>query len=99
MTNRRITEQFCEDALCFPMVQNAKMLKEKVERIFVDIVLELEDLKIFNSKKLEPMAIGLSWVQLERVNLRPSPTLSARESEWAKVEVVLKCIKSVLERN
>ncbi|KAG5613718.1 hypothetical protein H5410_013542, partial [Solanum commersonii] len=34
--------------------------------------------------------IGLTWVQLERVNPSPSPTHSARESEWAKAEVLLK---------
>ncbi|WMV09113.1 hypothetical protein MTR67_002498 [Solanum verrucosum] len=45
------------------------------------------------------MVIGSSWVHLERVNPRPFPTLSARESEWAKTEVVLKCGNSVFERN
>uniref|UniRef100_M1DZ14 Integrase core domain containing protein n=1 Tax=Solanum tuberosum TaxID=4113 RepID=M1DZ14_SOLTU len=33
--------------------------------------------------------IGSTWVQLERVNPSPSPTHTARESEWAKAEVVL----------
>uniref|UniRef100_M1DC96 Uncharacterized protein n=1 Tax=Solanum tuberosum TaxID=4113 RepID=M1DC96_SOLTU len=45
------------------------------------------------------MIIRSSWVQLERVNPRPSPTLSTRESEWAKAEVVLKSGNSVFERN
>ena len=35
------------------------------------------------------MVIGSKCAQLERVNPRPSPTHSARESEWAKAEVVL----------
>ncbi|KAG5615991.1 hypothetical protein H5410_015815 [Solanum commersonii] len=39
-----------------------------------------------------------SWVQLKRVNHRPSPTLSTRESEWANAEVVLKYGNSVFER-
>ncbi|KAG5580437.1 hypothetical protein H5410_051064, partial [Solanum commersonii] len=46
-----------------------------------------------------PVVIGSSWFQLERVNPRPSPTLSARESEWAKAEVVLKCGNLVFKRN
>uniref|UniRef100_M1DVA0 Uncharacterized protein n=1 Tax=Solanum tuberosum TaxID=4113 RepID=M1DVA0_SOLTU len=45
------------------------------------------------------MVIGSSWVQLESVNPRPSSILLARESEWAKAEVVLKCCNSVFERN
>ncbi len=40
--------------------------------------------------KLIAGGIGSTWVQLERVNPSPSPTHSARESEWAKAEVVLK---------
>ncbi|KAH0636443.1 hypothetical protein KY289_036358 [Solanum tuberosum] len=43
--------------------------------------------------------IGLSWVQLERVNPKPFSTHSARESEWTKAEVVLHCCLLVLERN
>ncbi|KAG5576572.1 hypothetical protein H5410_056706, partial [Solanum commersonii] len=39
--------------------------------------------------KLIASGIGSTWVQLERVNLSPSPTHSARESEWAKAEAVL----------
>ncbi|WMV18740.1 hypothetical protein MTR67_012125 [Solanum verrucosum] len=31
------------------------------------------------------MGIGLSWVQLDRVNPKPFSTHSARESEWTKV--------------
>ncbi|KAG5595633.1 hypothetical protein H5410_036865 [Solanum commersonii] len=46
-----------------------------------------------------PVFIGSSWVQPKRVNPRPSPTLSARDSEWAKAEDVLKCGNSVFERN
>uniref|UniRef100_M1DUJ3 Uncharacterized protein n=1 Tax=Solanum tuberosum TaxID=4113 RepID=M1DUJ3_SOLTU len=45
------------------------------------------------------MVIGSSWVQLERVNPRPSPTYSARESEWAKAKAMLNCCNSVFERN
>ncbi|WMV13530.1 hypothetical protein MTR67_006915 [Solanum verrucosum] len=30
-------------------------------------------------------SIGLTWVQLERMNPRPNSTHSARESEWTKV--------------
>uniref|UniRef100_M1DPW3 Integrase core domain containing protein n=1 Tax=Solanum tuberosum TaxID=4113 RepID=M1DPW3_SOLTU len=45
------------------------------------------------------MVIGSLWVQLERVNPRPSPTHTTRESEWAKAEAVLKCCNSVFERN
>ncbi|KAG5584835.1 hypothetical protein H5410_045269 [Solanum commersonii] len=48
---------------------------------------------------LGPVVIGSSWVQLERVNARPSPTHSARESEWDKAEAALKCCYSVFERN
>ncbi|KAG5571353.1 hypothetical protein H5410_061119 [Solanum commersonii] len=50
-------------------------------------------------KKQSPVVIGSSWVQLERVNPRPFPTHSARESEWAKGEVVLKSGNSVFKRN
>uniref|UniRef100_M1DVG1 Uncharacterized protein n=1 Tax=Solanum tuberosum TaxID=4113 RepID=M1DVG1_SOLTU len=39
--------------------------------------------------KLIAGGIGSTWVQLERVNPSPSPTHSARENEWAKVEDVL----------
>ncbi|KAG5594752.1 hypothetical protein H5410_035984, partial [Solanum commersonii] len=39
-----------------------------------------------NLVHLKPVVIGSSWVQLERVNPRPSPTHSAGESEWAKGE-------------
>ncbi|KAG5590923.1 hypothetical protein H5410_041437, partial [Solanum commersonii] len=40
--------------------------------------------------KLIAGGIGSTWVHLGRVNPSPSPTHSARESEWAKVEAVLK---------
>ncbi|KAG5585235.1 hypothetical protein H5410_045669, partial [Solanum commersonii] len=40
--------------------------------------------------KLIAGGIGSTWVQLKRVNPSPSPTHSARESEWAKAEAVLK---------
>uniref|UniRef100_M1DIK7 Polyprotein protein n=1 Tax=Solanum tuberosum TaxID=4113 RepID=M1DIK7_SOLTU len=40
--------------------------------------------------KLIAGGIGSTWVQLERVNPSPSPTHSAQESEWAKMEVMLK---------
>jgi len=33
------------------------------------------------------VVIGLSWVQLERLNPKPSPTHLARESAWIKVKV------------
>ncbi|KAG5585679.1 hypothetical protein H5410_046113, partial [Solanum commersonii] len=56
-------------------------------------------LKVLNSKKLEPVVIGLSWVQLERVNPRPFPTHAARESEWAKAKDVLSYGNLVFERN
>ena len=36
------------------------------------------------------MGEGRHEVQLERVNPSPSPTHSARESEWDKAEVVIK---------
>ncbi|KAG5580514.1 hypothetical protein H5410_051141 [Solanum commersonii] len=36
------------------------------------------------------LGLGRHEVQLERVNPSPSPTNLARESEWAKAEVVLK---------
>ncbi|KAG5585109.1 hypothetical protein H5410_045543 [Solanum commersonii] len=45
------------------------------------------------------MLIRLSWVQLERVNPKLSPTHSAQESEWTKAKVVLHCRLSVFERN
>ena len=35
------------------------------------------------------MGLGRHEVQLERVNPSPSPTHSARESEWAKAEAIL----------
>ncbi|KAG5611013.1 hypothetical protein H5410_022294 [Solanum commersonii] len=72
---QRIAEQFREAVLYRTMIQNARMLKEKL------------------------VVIGSSWVQLERVNPRPSPTLSDQESEWAKAEVVLKSGNLVFERN
>ncbi|KAG5576273.1 hypothetical protein H5410_056407 [Solanum commersonii] len=40
-----------------------------------------------------------SWVQLEGMNPRPSPTHLARESEWAKAKVVFNCCNSVFKRN
>uniref|UniRef100_M1DZK4 Uncharacterized protein n=1 Tax=Solanum tuberosum TaxID=4113 RepID=M1DZK4_SOLTU len=39
----------------------------------------------------------LTWIK--RVNPKPSPTQSARESEWAKAKVVLHCCLLVFERN
>uniref|UniRef100_M1D929 Uncharacterized protein n=1 Tax=Solanum tuberosum TaxID=4113 RepID=M1D929_SOLTU len=45
------------------------------------------------------MGIGLSWVQLEKVNLKPFSTHSARESEWTKAKAVLNCCLLVFERN
>ncbi|KAG5629742.1 hypothetical protein H5410_001459 [Solanum commersonii] len=39
--------------------------------------------------KLIAGVIGSTWVQLERVNPSPSPTHSARESEWAKTRLCL----------
>uniref|UniRef100_M1CNU6 Integrase core domain containing protein n=1 Tax=Solanum tuberosum TaxID=4113 RepID=M1CNU6_SOLTU len=39
--------------------------------------------------KLIADGIGSTWVQLERVNPSPSPTHSARDSEWAKAEAIL----------
>ncbi|WMV08934.1 hypothetical protein MTR67_002319 [Solanum verrucosum] len=35
------------------------------------------------------VGIGLTWVLIDRVNPKPNPTHSARESEWTKVWVVL----------
>ncbi|KAG5580416.1 hypothetical protein H5410_051043 [Solanum commersonii] len=46
-----------------------------------------------------PVVIVSSGVNLERVNPRPFPTHSARESKWAKAEVVLKSGNSVFKRN
>ncbi|KAG5599817.1 hypothetical protein H5410_031187, partial [Solanum commersonii] len=46
----------------------------------------------------EDKIIGSLWVQLERVNPRPSPTHSARESDWAKVKAGSNCGLSVFER-
>ncbi|KAG5610096.1 hypothetical protein H5410_021377 [Solanum commersonii] len=42
------------------------------------------------------LAIPTYWAE---VNPRPFPTHSARESEWAKAEVVLKSGNSMFERN
>ncbi|KAG5610260.1 hypothetical protein H5410_021541 [Solanum commersonii] len=41
----------------------------------------------------------LHWVQLSRVKPKPSPTHSARESEWTKAKVVLHFRLLVFERN
>ncbi|KAG5589813.1 hypothetical protein H5410_040327 [Solanum commersonii] len=54
---------------------------------------------IQNVKMLKAKAERSLWVQLERVNPRYFPTHSARESEWAKVEAVLKSDNSVFKRN
>ncbi|KAG5594650.1 hypothetical protein H5410_035882 [Solanum commersonii] len=40
--------------------------------------------------KLIAGGIGSTWVQLKRVNPRPSHIHSARESKWAKVKALLK---------
>ncbi|KAG5571602.1 hypothetical protein H5410_061368 [Solanum commersonii] len=42
--------------------------------------------------KLIAGGIRSTWVQLERVNPSPSPTHSARESEWAKTEAMLNAV-------
>ncbi|KAG5575872.1 hypothetical protein H5410_056006, partial [Solanum commersonii] len=117
----RIVEHFRKAVLYRPMIQNAKMLKVNVERqlsrpkgwiaecieFLGDIVLELEDLKTSNSKKLEyfwptrergfkikttKSIIGGYWVVV-------GSTRETRGSEWAKANVVLNCDKSVFERN
>ena len=51
---------------------------------------ELDGVVVVKTTKLIVSGIGSTWVQLERVNPSPSPTHLSRESEWAKVEVVLK---------
>ncbi|KAG5631451.1 hypothetical protein H5410_003168 [Solanum commersonii] len=45
------------------------------------------------------VGIGLSWVQLERVNHKPFSTHSTRESEWTTGKAVLHCCLLVFERN
>ncbi|KAG5611015.1 hypothetical protein H5410_022296 [Solanum commersonii] len=52
-----------------------------------------------DTRRSRLMFIRSSWVLLEKENHRPSPTLSARESEWAKAEAMLKSGNSVFERN
>ncbi|KAG5580605.1 hypothetical protein H5410_051232, partial [Solanum commersonii] len=43
--------------------------------------------------------IGLTWVQLKRVNPKPFSTHSARESEWTKAKAVLNICLLVFEKN
>ncbi|KAG5571257.1 hypothetical protein H5410_061023 [Solanum commersonii] len=64
------------------MTQSAKMLKAKSRRL-------LERCRKTKTTKLIAGGIGLTCVYLEIVNPSPSPTHSARESEWAKAEAVL----------
>ncbi|KAG5631685.1 hypothetical protein H5410_003402 [Solanum commersonii] len=98
-SSQRVAKHFRKLTPYRPMIQNAKMENCRghrqseltVPKFLGDIVLELEDLKTPNSMKLEPVVIGSSWVQLERLNPRPSTTHSARESEWDNAETVLKC--------
>ncbi|KAG5631622.1 hypothetical protein H5410_003339 [Solanum commersonii] len=55
----------------------------------------------FKTKTTKSIVVGY-WVfvgSTRESNPRPFPTHSARESEWAKVESVLKSSKSVFERN
>ncbi|KAG5585306.1 hypothetical protein H5410_045740, partial [Solanum commersonii] len=77
-SSRSIAEHFREIVPYHPTTQNAKRLKAKVERY-----------RKTKTTKLIASGIGSTWVHLERVNPSPSPTHSARESEWAKAEVVL----------
>ncbi|KAG5631569.1 hypothetical protein H5410_003286, partial [Solanum commersonii] len=97
-TSKKTKKRRPEDHLMHSVSRRKALTSPKVPRIFY---LAFEDLKFSNSKKLEMglVVIGSSWFLLERVNPRPSPTLSARESEWAKAEVVLKSGNSVFERN
>ncbi|KAG5571355.1 hypothetical protein H5410_061121, partial [Solanum commersonii] len=45
------------------------------------------------------IGIGLSWVQLERVNPKLFSTHSAQESEWTKAKDMLHCCLLVFVRN
>uniref|UniRef100_M1DYB1 Gag-pol polyprotein n=1 Tax=Solanum tuberosum TaxID=4113 RepID=M1DYB1_SOLTU len=94
--NRR-AEQFREATLYRPMPQNARMLKTKEESVFG--LLERErDFKTKTTKSI----VGGYWIVVgsaRESDPKPSPTLSAQESEWAKAEDVLKYNNSMFERN
>ncbi|KAG5615167.1 hypothetical protein H5410_014991, partial [Solanum commersonii] len=61
----------------------------KYDFILVFLAFSRERGRKTKATKLIAGGIGSTWVQLERVNPSPSPTHSARESEWAKAEAVL----------
>lgn len=45
------------------------------------------------------MVIGSSWVNFERGNPSPFPTLSAQKDDWDKAEAVLKGYNLLFQRN
>ncbi|KAG5595795.1 hypothetical protein H5410_037027, partial [Solanum commersonii] len=51
---------------------------------------QFREVVLYHPMIQNPVVVGLSWVQLERVNPRSFPTLSARESELAKWRLCLK---------
>ncbi|KAG5580479.1 hypothetical protein H5410_051106 [Solanum commersonii] len=78
----RVVELFCEAVPYRPTTQNAKRRKAREGSCQYDFIL------VFDRERAG--GIGSTWVPLERVNPSPSPTHSARESELAKAEAVLK---------
>ncbi|KAG5595576.1 hypothetical protein H5410_036808, partial [Solanum commersonii] len=75
-SSQRVADQFREAEPYRPTTQNAKRLKAKRGRKT-------------KTTKLIVDGIGLTWVQLERVNPSPSPTHSARESDGLRQRLCL----------